>query len=127
MRTFIDVLHNNAVETDRAVTFVRANGEQRVVGYPDLWLEARRRAHALAALGLAKGDRLALVLPEPDEFVLTFIAALAMGIVAVPMYPPATLAKLEAYGDTVRHVLAASGAEVLITSDTLRPMIEEHL
>jgi len=98
-----------------------------VVSFADLWLEARRRAHALEALGLQRGDRLALVLAEPDDFVLTFIAALTAGIVAVPLYPPQTLAKMEAYGDTVRHVLEASGARVLVTSDALRPLIEEHL
>ena len=127
MRTFIDVLRDNAVHSDRSVTFVRAGGEERVVRYPDLWLEARRRAHALAAIGLQRGDRVALVLPEPDEFILTFIAALAGGFVAVPIYPPQTLAKMEAYGDTVRHVLAASGANVLVTNDALRPLIEQHL
>jgi fatty-acyl-CoA synthase len=141
MRTFIDVLRDNAVHSDRSVTFVRsggggdagrgprswAGGEERVVSFPELWLEARRRAHALLALGLRRGDRVALVLPEPDDFVLTFMGALTAGVVAVPIYPPQTLAKMEAYGDTVRHVLAASGARVLVTSDTLRPLIEEHL
>jgi fatty-acyl-CoA synthase len=127
MRTFIDVLRDNAVYADRAVTFVRAGGEERVVGFPELWLEARRRAHALLALGLRPGDRVALVLPEPDEFVLTFMGALTAGLVAVPIYPPQTLAKMEAYGDTVRHVLAASGARMLVTSGALRPLIEEHL
>src|SRR4051794_18820618 len=91
MRTFIDVLRENAVHSDRSVTFVRATGEERVVTYPGLWLEARRRAHALSALGLERGDRIALVLPEPDEFVLTFTGALAAGLVAVPIYPPQTL------------------------------------
>lgn len=127
MRTFIDVLRDNAVHGDRSVTFVRAAAGERVVSYTDLWFEARRRAHALLALGLRRGDRIALILPEPDEFVLTFIAALTAGVVAVPIYPPQTLAKLEAYGDTVRHVLAASGASVLITNEALRPLIEEHL
>ncbi|MEO5731797.1 MAG: acyl-CoA synthetase, partial [Byssovorax sp.] len=61
MRTFIDVLRDNAVHSDRSVTFVRAGGEERVVRYPDLWLEARRRAHALSAIGLQRGDRVALV------------------------------------------------------------------
>ena len=127
MRTFIDVLRENAVHTDRSVTFVRGNGVERVVSYPDLWVEAKRRAYALRELGAKKGDRVALILTEPDEFVLTFIAALTAGLVAVPIYPPQTLAKLEAYGDTVRHVLAASGAKLLVTNDALRPMIEEHL
>jgi fatty-acyl-CoA synthase len=127
MRTFIDVLRENAVHTDRSVTFVRANGQEREVSYPNLWIEAQKRAHALRALGVMKGDRVALVLPEPDEFVLTFVGALTGGNVPVPIYPPQTLAKMEAYGDTVRHVLAASGARVLVTSEALRPLIEEHL
>jgi fatty-acyl-CoA synthase len=127
MRTFIDVLRDNAAHVDRSVTFVRAAGGERVVSFPELWLEARRRAHALLALGVKRGDRVALVLPEPDEFVLTFIGALTAGIVAVPIYPPQTLAKMEAYGDTVRHVLEASGARLLVTSDALRPLIEQHL
>src|ERR1700722_13244067 len=127
MRTFIDVLRDNAVYADRSITFVRAAGGERVVSFPELWLEARRRAHALGALGLQRGDRVALVLTEPDEFVLTFMGALVGGIVAVPLYPPQTLAKMEAYGSTVRHVLDASGARVLVTSDSLRPLIEEHL
>lgn len=78
-------------------------------------------------LGLQRGDRVALVLPEPDEFVLTFIACLTGGFVAVPMYPPQTLAKMEAYGDTVRHILAASGAKLLVTSEGLMGLIEENL
>jgi fatty-acyl-CoA synthase len=127
MRTFLDVLRDNAVHADRSVTFVRTNGSERTVSYAELWDEARRRAGALFDRGLQKGDRIALILPEPDEFVLTFIGALVAGIVAVPMYPPQTLAKLEAYGDTVRHVLAASGARALVTSEPLRPLIEQHL
>jgi fatty-acyl-CoA synthase len=127
MRTFVEVLRDNAVHADRAVTFVRANGEERRVSFPELWAIARQRARALYAQGLRRGDRVALVLPEPDEFVLTFMGALVAGIVAVPMYPPQTLAKLEAYGDTVRHILDASGAKLLVTSESLRGLLADHL
>lgn len=127
MRTFVDVVRENAQHADRAVTFVRTSGEERRVSFPELWVEAKRRGRAMLELGLKKGDRVALVLPEPDEFVLSFIGALTAGIVAVPMYPPQTMAKMEAYGDTVRHVLAASGARVLVTSEGLRAMIAENL
>ncbi len=127
MRTFVDVVRENAQHADRAVTFVRTSGEERRVTFTELWEEGKRRGRALLALGVKKGDRVALILPEPDEFVLTFIGALTAGIVAVPMYPPQTLAKLEAYGDTVRHVLAASGASLLVASESLRGMIEENL
>lgn len=127
MRTFVDVVRDNAQYPDRAVTFVRTSGEERRVTFPELWEEAKRRGQALLALGVKKGDCVALILPEPDEFVLTFIGALTAGIVAVPMYPPQTLAKMEAYGDTVRHVLSASHARLLVTSENLRSMIQEHL
>lgn len=127
MRTFVEVLQGNAVHTDRAVTFMRADGEERRVSFPELWTTACQRAQALLRLGLKKGDRVALVLPEPDEFVLTFMACLTAGLVAVPMYPPQTLAKLEAYGDTVRHILTASGAKVLVTSASLVDMLRANV
>lgn len=127
MRTFIDALRSNAVDADRALTFVRINGEERRVTYSDLWAEAAGRAQALRELGLAKGDRVGLILPEPDEFVLSFVGALAAGLVAVPMYPPPTLAKMDAYGDTVRHVLQASGARGLITNEAMGTFVEGQL
>ncbi|KYF53172.1 acyl-CoA synthetase [Sorangium cellulosum] len=127
MRTFVEVLQQNSVHADRAITFMRSSGEERSVSYAELWLEARRRAHALRKLGLKKGDRVALILAEADEFVLTFVGALTAGIVAVPMYPPQSLAKLEAYSETVQHILAASGARVLVTNEPLKEMIDAHL
>ncbi|WP_437736658.1 fatty acyl-AMP ligase [Sorangium sp. So ce1335] len=127
MRTFVEVLQQNAVHADRAVTFVRSSGEERSVSYAELWLEAQRRAYALRKLGLRKGDRVALILTEADEFVLTFVGALTAGIVAVPMYPPQSLAKLEAYSETVQHILTASGARVLVTNEQLKEMIEAYL
>ncbi|MFO0548905.1 MAG: fatty acyl-AMP ligase [Polyangiaceae bacterium] len=127
MRTFVQVLRDNATVETRSVTFVRANGEERQVPFAKLWTTACQRAQALYKLGVEKGDRVALVLPEPDEFVLTFMACLTAGIVAVPMYPPQTLAKMEAYGDTVRHILEASGAKLLVTSAALRDLMSEHL
>ncbi|WP_437986015.1 fatty acyl-AMP ligase [Sorangium sp. So ce117] len=115
------------MHADRAVTFVRSSGEERAISYAELWLEARRRAYALRKLGLRKGDRVALILTEADEFVLTFVGALTAGIVAVPMYPPQSLAKLEAYGETVQHILEASGASVLVTNEQLKEMIDAYL
>lgn len=127
MRTFIDTLRFNATDSDRAVTFVRTNGQERRVSYTELWGEAAGRAKALRELGWMKGDRIGLILPEPDEFVLSFMGALVAGLVAVPMYPPPTLAKMDAYGDTVRHVLRASDARGLITSDTMKTFVASQL
>jgi fatty-acyl-CoA synthase len=127
MRTFVEVLRDNSVYADHAHTFVRMDGTERVVSFPELWKWACQRAHRFHELGLKKGDRIALILPEPDAFVLAFIGALTAGLVPVPMYPPMTLAKMEAYGETVRHILASSGARALVTVPGLEPMLRTHL
>lgn len=127
MRTFVEVLRDNSVYVDHAHTFVRMDGSEHTISFPDLWRIACQRAHRLHELGLEKGDRVAIILPEPDSFVLTFMGALTGGVVPVPMYPPLTLAKMEAYGETVRHILQASGAKALITVPGLKDMLEKHL
>jgi fatty-acyl-CoA synthase len=127
MRTFVEVLRDNAVYTEHAHTFVRMDGTEIRVPFPELWQLACQRAHRFHELGLKKGDRVALILPEPDSFVLAFLGALTAGLVPVPMYPPLTLAKMEAYGETVRHILESSGAQALVTVPGLRPMLEQHL
>ncbi|MBM4374741.1 MAG: fatty acyl-AMP ligase [Deltaproteobacteria bacterium] len=127
MRTFVEVLRDNAVYADHAHTFVRMDGSERTISFPDLWRRSCQRAHRLHELGLRKGDRVALILPEPDTFVLAFMGALTAGLVPVPMYPPMTLAKMEAYGETVRHILASSGARALVTVPGLEAMLRTHL
>ena len=127
MRTFVEVLRDNSVYADHAHTFVRMDGTERVVSYPDLWKWACQRAGRFHELGLKQGDRVALILPEPDSFVLAFIGALTAGLVPVPMYPPMTLAKMEAYGETVRHILQSSGARALVTVPGLEPMLRQNL
>lgn len=127
MRTFVEVIRDNSVYSDHAHTFVASDGTERRISFPELWGYACQRAHRLHQLGLKKGDRVAIILPETDSFILNFIGAVAGGIVPVPMYPPVTLAKMEAYGETVRHILSASGAKVLITSPTLRDLLQDHI
>ncbi|MSP25495.1 MAG: fatty acyl-AMP ligase [Myxococcales bacterium] len=127
MRTFVEVLRDNSVYAEHAHTFLRMDGTERVISFPELWRLACGRAHRLHALGLHKGARVALILPEPDAFVLAFLGAMTAGLVPVPMYPPLTLAKMDAYGETLRHILHASGADTIITAAALEPMLRKHL
>src|SRR5580692_10297630 len=50
---------------------------------------------ALQALGLRKGDRVALILPNNDDFVLCFLGAIRAGIIPAPIYPPMALGQLQ--------------------------------
>ena len=117
-RTLIDSLNEcHLVGDGRGYTFLDAAGKSRYFGFRSLVDEARRRGRQLAALGLRKGDRVALVIPEADEFVLTFLGAATAGIVPVPLYPPLSLGRLDAYlGSMVRTLNAAAVDLVIATS-----------
>jgi fatty-acyl-CoA synthase len=82
-----------------------------------------RYGGALQALGLRKGDRVALILPQAEDFILCFFGAVRAGIVPVPIYPPLGLGQLQGYLDNTRHIVAKSGARALVTSSKIKRML----
>src|SRR5580698_4681421 len=78
---------------------------------------------ALQALGLRKGDRIAIILPNNDDFVLCYLGAIRAGIVPAPIYPPMALGQLQAYLDNTRHIVAKSGARVLVTTGKIKRLL----
>lgn len=72
-----------------------------------------RFAATLAGMGVSRGDRVALLLPNSPAFILSFFAVLKTGAVAVPMNP--LLREREVAG-----LLSDSGAETLVTTEGLR-------
>jgi len=78
---------------------------------------------ALQALGLRKGDRVALILPNNDDFVLCFLGAIRTGAIPAPIYPPMTLGQLQPYLDNTRHIVAKSGARVLVTTARIKRLL----
>jgi long-chain acyl-CoA synthetase len=73
----------------------------------------RHGAAGLLAMGLAAGDRLAIVSESRPEWVLVDLAAQTIGVVTVPVYP--TLPAPQ-----VRHILADSGARLAVVSDRVQ-------
>jgi fatty-acyl-CoA synthase len=104
---------------DRGYTFQNLKGEEVVRSFPAIEQESAGRAAALARLGLTKGDRLALVIIEPEDFVLTFFAAVRLGVIAVPLYPPPAFGQVEAYRQRTTKILDAAGATALVASTNL--------
>jgi len=82
-----------------------------------------RYGGALQALGLQKGDRVALILPQAEDFILSFFGAVRAGIVPVPIYPPLGLGQLQGYLDNTRHIVAKSGARALVTSANIKRLL----
>jgi acyl-CoA synthetase (AMP-forming)/AMP-acid ligase II len=57
------------------------------VTYGRLWQQSGRFAAALAGAGLRAGDKVCLIYPTCAEFFYTFVGALRIGAVPVPIYP----------------------------------------
>ncbi len=85
----------------------------------EVFSAARQRGAQLTALGLKRGDRVALMLSEPADFLPLIHGCLLFGLVAVPLYPPPLFGKLDVFLATLRSVLATAKASVLVVSEGL--------
>jgi long-chain acyl-CoA synthetase len=79
---------------------------------------ADRFANALASVGLEKGERVAIHLPNSPQFAIAYYGALKAGCIFTPLSP--LLAPKE-----TRYQLNDSGASTLITLDLLYPGIAQ--
>ena len=96
-------------EPDRvAILNRRADGEVEQVTYRRLAHDSDRLASALAARGIARGDRVAILLPQCPQTPVAHAAVYKLGAIAVP------LALL--FGpDALAYRLSDSGARAVIT------------
>ena len=122
--TLSEALRQLSDRTERGFVFVRPDGSERFCSFREIGIEAERRAADLHARGLVKGDRLAIAVPDPDEFVLSFLGAMMGGIVPVPISPQLSFKNIESYHDTVAHIANASGASLLLTTTTTRQFVD---
>ena len=88
----------------------------RKLSYAQLAQGAHRFATALQRLGVQKGDRVAIALPNLPQFPITFYGALLAGAVVVPTNPLYTEREMQ-------HQLADAGARVLVMLDTFYPVV----
>jgi fatty-acyl-CoA synthase len=110
--------------TDRGFTFIGADGKERFVPFKEMYEDASRRGAHLLARGLKKGERVAMVIPDGDEFVLTFLGATFAGLVPVPIYPQLSFKNVETYHDTLAHIANASKASLLVTTQGTKQYVE---
>jgi acetyl-CoA synthetase len=92
-----------------AILDVRADGRVDEIGYGTLRADSNRLANVLAAYGIKRGDRVAILLPQSPAVVLSHVSVYKLGAIALP------LAML--FGvDAIAYRLEDSGARALITN-----------
>ncbi|MFU8866946.1 long-chain-fatty-acid--CoA ligase [Natronococcus sp.] len=112
-------LVNHVAET------VRQHGDDAAIGfrgsetsYEEFWGQTGAFAAALEERGIGEGDRVAIYLPNVPPFVVAFHGTLRAGGVVVPMNP-------QYKAREIGHLLADSGAEVVVALADLVPFVEE--
>ena len=91
--------------TEKGFTFLDRDQKEQFFSFEQIREEAMSRAAHFRSYGLKQGDRLAMVLPDGEDFVPTFLGAVWAGIVPVPLYPPLSLGKLDSYIETLVAIL----------------------
>ncbi len=111
------------------------SGAAATHSFSDIQLAANRLSNGLAALGVKRGDRVAIVLPQRPETAIAYMAVFQMGAIALPLshlfgpdaleyrinhaeatvaiVEPATIANLWAIKGrlaTLKHVIGVAGA-----------------
>ena len=109
--------------TDGGYAFQTRDGGELFMSWDRLRQEAMNRAAHLRALGMKPGDRLAMVMPDGEDFVPTFFGAVWAGVVPVPLYPPLSLGKLDSYIDTLVAILSKAKPIYLATSAKLETVL----
>jgi long-chain acyl-CoA synthetase len=90
----------------------------RSISYGELREATDRLANALAALGIRKGDRIALYLLNSPQFIIAYFATLKCGATVTPISPVYT-------SHEVRHQILDSGARAVICQDILYEKVEK--
>ncbi len=102
-------VHNHSDQTAIIYYGTRLN-------YAQLSSLANRFAVALQRLGVQKGDRVAIALPNVPQYPIAFYGALRAGAVVVPTNPLYT-------GREMQHQLADSGARIMVMLDSFYPVV----
>jgi long-chain acyl-CoA synthetase len=91
--------------------------DDRRLSYTDLDETSNKVANALIKMGVKKGDRIAILLSNSPEFIITYFGIVKMGAIAVPLDPKYKVGELASlFNDCLPKVLVAE-------SPTLEPLV----
>ncbi len=109
--------------TEKGYTFLDRDQKELFYSWDDLRTESMRRAAHFRKYGLKKGDRVAMVVPDGEDFVPTFLGAVWAGLVPVPLYPPLSLGKLDSYKETLVSILNKAEPTYLVTLSKMQQVL----
>jgi acyl-CoA synthetase (AMP-forming)/AMP-acid ligase II len=122
VRTLPEALAD-AARTDAGYCFVSGDVETWRP-YADIRAASLGVARALTDAGLRRGDLVALVLADPEQFLTTLFGASIAGAVPASMYSPATPGDESRDMQLTAAILGASQARAVVTTRALAPSFD---
>jgi len=117
LRTLPEALAE-AARSGNGYTFVGPGGETHR-SYAEIQGHALSIARALAEAGLRRGDCVALVLPDAEDFLTALFGASIAGVLPASLFSPATAGDLPRYFELTSAVLRTCAARAVITTSAL--------
>ncbi|MGH7319624.1 MAG: AMP-binding protein, partial [Candidatus Rokuibacteriota bacterium] len=123
-RTLADVLSWQADADPGGVhiTLSENDGRERPIRYGELRRQAAEVAAGLRRRGLQRGDTVGLMLRTEADFFSAFFGTILAGGVAVPIYPPFRLDRIEEYAERQVAILRNAEVRALITFPQAEPV-----
>lgn len=116
----VDICDRHAARDEHklALIFEDSSGKVEKYTFGDLRRQSNKLANLLAHLGLAKGDRLGIILSQQPETLIAHLAGFKLGLINIPLF---TLFGPEA----LEYRLRNSGARVVIVdAENLEKILE---
>jgi fatty-acyl-CoA synthase len=123
--TIVDYLLRAGRRPDGGLRFVDRAEQARWVGWGEVREQALAVCGGLLALGIERGESVALVFPTGSDFFAGFFGALLAGAVPVPLYPPVRLGRLQEYVARTTRMLEVSAARVVLAEARIQRFLGE--
>ena len=118
--TLVEALRRAAAEVgDRLyLNLVSPKGDENRLAFADVLTGAEHWANAFLARGIARGDRVALILPTSEAFVAAFFGAQMAGGVPVPCPFPVGVGDVEPVVMSSKPVMASAKPKIIVTKSS---------
>ncbi|MBN2225465.1 MAG: AMP-binding protein [Deltaproteobacteria bacterium] len=117
--TLKDILENSAARFgDKAALLKKSANQWQAITYNELLGMVKDFGTSLINMGMAKGDRIALLTHNCPEWVISYYAIVTNNGIAVPI-------DKELKPQEIRHILEDSGAKIIIVTKEYLGKIEE--
>lgn len=119
----IDFL-KEASKTKHGITYV-SMAEDVFKSYQKIWFEVEALSVYFKSLDIQTGDKVIMILPNGDDFILSFFALQNIGAIPCAIYPPMRFKKLNEWKRTFKHQIKSLLPKKIIGDERIRPLVQD--